>query len=142
MPLRVQVINVLALTRGELPVWPHRVSLTSTHVWHHAALRQRSLPPLLRSIDMSAAQKSLPLFFVPPGIRRPRAPVRRLLRSGLVFCFFHWSSCSHKPQYHDLPKGHITMTHRSAAAPLGMKAPCDLCREIWCVFCSMDDGEK
>ena len=34
------------------------------------------------------------------------------------------------PQYHDRPKGHITMMHRSAAAPSGMKAPCALCHEI------------
>ena len=36
----------------------------------------------------------------------------------------------HKPPYDDLPQGHITMMHRSAVAPLRMKAPCALCHEI------------
>ena len=37
---------------------------------------------------------------------------------------------SHEPRDHDLPNGHITMMHRSAVAPLGKKAPCDLCQVI------------
>ena len=55
--------------------------------------------------------------------------MRRLLRSGLVFCFSA-VLLSYKPRYHDLPRGYITMMHRSAVAPSGMKAPCALCHEI------------
>ena len=47
-----------------------------------------------------------------------------------VLCSFLWSFLCHKPQYHDLSKGHITLLQRSAVARLGMNAPCALYHEI------------
>ena len=47
-----------------------------------------------------------------------------------IVSFSGLPSLSHKPRYHDLPKGHITIKQRSAVASLGMKDPCDLCHVI------------
>ena len=45
--------------------------------WHRATLTQKSLPPLPRSVDISAAPETILLFFVPPSIRRPTPPSPR-----------------------------------------------------------------
>ena len=84
--------------------------------------------PLLRSIDISVAQESILLFFVPPDIRRPKVPRKPLLRSGLVLCF-SLSSCPTSRGTTTFPKD-TTMMQRPAVAPWGMKAPCALWHDI------------
>ena len=71
--------------------WPNRVSLTSMRPWRRAILTRKLLPPFLRSIDLPAAQESLPLS--------PKAPRMRLLLSSLVLCC-SLVCLSHNPRYH------------------------------------------
>ena len=111
-----------------------------TRLWHRATTR--SLPPLLRSIDISAAQGSLPLFFAPPSICRPKVPRRRLLRSCVVSCFSLSNFLSQKPLYQGLPKDTSPWGITWLLPPWGMQAPCALCQKIGCIFSSVHDGEK
>ena len=79
--------------------WPHRVSLTSMRSWRRAILTWKLLPPFLRSIDLPAAQESLPPFVSRPDIHFPKAPRMRLLLSSLVLCC-SLVCLSHNPRYH------------------------------------------
>ncbi len=64
-------------------------------------VRRKSHPPLLRSIDISAAQGSLLLYLVPPDIRTSK----RLLPSGLVLCYFLFFFCPTNRKTTTVPKG-------------------------------------
>ena len=80
--------------------------------------------------DLPVVKESL------PSLRRPsKDPCAQGSQNTFVsiqFCtlFLSLVFLSHKPRYHDLPKGHITIRQRSAVASLGMKAPCDLCHVL------------
>ena len=112
-----------------LLAWPRRASSTGTNLWHRAISRQKSLPPLLHSIGIFCCQDC----FLSSSLSRHQwaqgaQGTAAWIRSGSLFFFLLF--LSHKPRYHNLLKGHITMMHRSAVAPLGMKASCALCHAI------------
>ena len=103
--------------------------------------RRKSLPPLPRSIDISAAPESLLLFFVPPTNNRPRVSRRRELRSCLAPRFFLLSPCPQASVSRHSHKAH----HQDASLSCSFLWDESSLRNVprdWCISRSVHDGER
>ena len=102
-------------------------------LWHRAILRQKSLPPLLHSIGIFAVPRLLSSSPLQTSVG-PGCPMDGCLGQVWFRVCFSLVFLTNKPRYHNLPKGHVAAMHRSAVAPLGMKALCvmQLARTLPC----------